>query len=155
YKERDEVKKDQVLFAIDPRPYQDELDRALARVEAAKAQAAESESTYQRAVTLSRTGAVSREELEKTRRTRDVSVAALGEARASAAVKQLNRDFANVVAPINGRADKADENVGDLVSGNLNDATILTNIVRLDPIYAYFDVDELTVLRVLRLQREG
>jgi RND family efflux transporter MFP subunit len=155
YKEGDEVKKDQVLFGIDPRPYQTDLDHAKARVEAAQAQVSESESAYKRAASLVRSGAISAEEYEKARRTRDVSVAALAESQATVRVKQLNRDFANVLAPIDGRVDKADVTVGNLVSASLNDATILTNIVRMEPMYAYFDVDELTALQILRLQLEG
>ena len=155
YKEGNEVKKDQVLFGVDPRPYQIELDHAQARVKAAEAQAADSESTYQRTARLLRSAATSAEQLEKDRRTRDVSAAALAEAQANVQLKQINRDFANVLAPIDGRADKADVTVGNMVSANLNDATILTNIVRMEPMYAYFDVDELTALRILRLQREG
>jgi RND family efflux transporter MFP subunit len=155
YTEGDEAKKDQVLFGIDPRPYQTELDHAHARVKAAQAEVAESESAYKRAASLAPSGAISREELEKTLRTRDVSVAALAAAQANVQLKQLNLDFTNVLAPINGRADKADVTVGNMVSASLNDATILTNIVRMEPIYAYFQVDELTMLRILRLQLEG
>jgi RND family efflux transporter MFP subunit len=115
----------------------------------------ESEAAYQRAARLYPSGAVTAEELEKARRTRDVSAAALAAAQATVQLKQLNRDFTNVLSPIDGRVDKADVKVGDLVSANLNDATILTNIVRMEPMYAYFDVDELTALRILRLQLEG
>jgi RND family efflux transporter MFP subunit len=156
YKEGDEVKKDKILFGIDPRPYQIELDHARDRVKAAQAQVTESESAYRRAESLySTAGAISREELEKTLRTRDVSVAGLAEAQAKVALKQLNRDFTNVLASIDGRVDKADVTVGNLVSASLNDATVLTNLVRMEPMYAYFDVDELTALRILRLQLEG
>ncbi len=155
YTEGNEAKKDQVLFGVDPRPYQIELERAQARVKAAKAQAADSESTYQRTARLYRSAATSAEQLEKDRRTRDVSAAALDAAQANVQLKQINRDFANVLSPIDGRVDKADVTVGNMVSANLNDATILTNIVRMEPMYAYFDVDELTALRILRLQLQG
>jgi RND family efflux transporter MFP subunit len=155
YQEGNEAKKDQVLFQIDPRPYQIELDHAVARVKAAQAQVAESESSFERASRLITTGAISAEELEKIHRTRDVSAAALGAAQANERLKQLNRDFTNVVAPIDGRVDKADETLGNLVSASLMDATILTNIVRMEPMYAYFDVDELTMLHILRLQSQG
>jgi RND family efflux transporter MFP subunit len=155
FKEGDEVKKDQVLFKIDPRPYQTERDHAQARVEAAQSQVTESEAAYQRATRLIETGAISREELETNLRTRDVSAAALASARANLQAKQLNLDFTNVLAPIDGRVDKADVTVGNLVSANLNDANVLTNIVRMEPMYAYFEVDELTALRILRLQLEG
>jgi RND family efflux transporter MFP subunit len=155
YKEGNEVKKDQVLFEIDPRPYQTERDHAQARVKAAESQVTESESAYRRAVNLDSRGAISKEELEKARRTRDVSAATLAAAQANLQVKQLNLDFTKVLAPIDGRVDKDEVTVGNLVSANLNDATILTNIVRLDPMYVYFDMDELTTLRILQLQQQG
>jgi RND family efflux transporter MFP subunit len=155
YKEGDEVKKDRVLFGIDPRPYEIELAHAHTRVKAAQAQATESDAAYQRTASLFKSGATSAEDLEKDRRTRDVSAAALAAARANVQLKQLNRDFSNVLAPIDGRVDKANLSVGDLVSANLNDATILTNIVRMEPMYAYFDVDEFTMFRILQLQLQG
>jgi RND family efflux transporter MFP subunit len=155
FKEGDHVKKDQVLFTIDPRPYQIELEHARAQVKAAEAQVTESESAYQRAARLRTGGAASAEELEKNQRTRDVSVAALAAARANEKLKQINLDFANVLSPIDGRVDKADVTVGNLVSADLVNATILTNIVRMEPMYAYFDVDELTALRILRLILQG
>jgi RND family efflux transporter MFP subunit len=155
YKEGDEVKKDQVLFGIDPRPYQNELNHAQARVKAAQSQITEAESAYQRAARLIGEGAISTEELERAQRTRDVSVAALAAAQANEHLKKLNRDFANVLAPIDGRVDKAQVTVGNMVSATLADATILTNIVRMEPMYAYFNVDELTALRIMRLRREG
>jgi RND family efflux transporter MFP subunit len=155
YEEGNEVKKDQVLFGIDPRPYQIELERANAQVKAAEAQAAQADATYRRSASLMRSNATSVEQLEKDRRTRDVSVAALAATKANVQLKQINRDFTNVISPINGRVDKADVTVGNLVSANLNDANVLTNIVRMEPMYAYFDVDELTALRLLRLQLQG
>jgi RND family efflux transporter MFP subunit len=155
FKEGDEVKKDQVLFGIDPRSYQIELEHAQARVKAAQAQVTESESDYRRHSDLYAKGAGSAEELDRARRTRDVSVAALAASRATLQVKQLNLDFTKVLAPIDGRVDKADVTVGNLVSASLNDASILTNIVRMEPMYAYFDVDELTALHILRLQLQG
>jgi RND family efflux transporter MFP subunit len=156
YKEGNEVKTDQVLFRIDPRPYQAELERAQARVKAAQAELTQAESAYERATRLrSVSGAISPEELDKALRSRDVAAADVDAARANVAVKQLNLDFTKVLAPIDGRADKADVTLGNLVSASLSDATVLTNLVRLDPMYVYFDVGELTGLRILRRMREG
>jgi RND family efflux transporter MFP subunit len=156
YQEGNEVEKDQVLFAIDPRPYQAELDQAQARVKAAQANLTQAEAEYRRNLRLRQTvGAVSEEDLEKSLRTRDVAAASLDAARANVKVKQLNLDFTKVLSPIDGRADKADTTIGNLVSANLNDATILTNLVRLDPMYAYFDVDERTLLRLVKMVQEG
>ncbi len=155
YKEGDDVKKGQVLFEIDPRPYQAELEQAQARVKASQAQLTQAEAAYQRAASLLPGGAVSQEEYEKALRTRDVAAAAVEVADANVRVKQLNLDFTRVLAPIDGRADKADATPGNLVSASPINATVLTNIVRMDPLYVYFDVDELTLLRILRLAREG
>ncbi len=156
YKEGNEVKKDQVLFGIDPRPYQAELDQAQARVKAAQANLTQAEAEYRRNLRLRQTGgAVSEEDVEKSLRTRDVAAASLEAARANVVVKQLNLDFTKVLAPIDGRADKADTTLGNLISANLNAATILTNVVRLDPMYAYFDVDERTMLRLVKMVQEG
>jgi RND family efflux transporter MFP subunit len=155
YTEGKQVKKDQILFQIDPAPYQAELDQAKAKVEAAQARVKQAETTYVRSVRLRPSGAVSPEELEKNLRTRDVAAAALEAEKARVAVKQLNLDFTRVLAPIDGRADKADVTVGNLVSSTLIDANILTNIVRQQPMYAYFEVDELTALRLLRMVRDG
>jgi RND family efflux transporter MFP subunit len=155
FKEGNEVRKGQVLFQIDPRPYQNELEHAQARVTAAQSQVTESESAYERASRLRGEGAISALEFEKARRKRDVSVAALAAARATVRVKELNRHFADVLSPIDGRVDKADVTVGNMVSASLIDATVLTNIVRMEPMYAYFEVDELTMLRILRLQLQG
>jgi RND family efflux transporter MFP subunit len=154
FKEGDMVKKDQVLFEIDPRPYQAELDRAKAQVKIAEAQVAQTDAEYRRLSRL-RPPEVSQEDLEKALRSKDVAVASLEAAKATVSVKQLNLDFTKVLAPIDGRVDKAEVTVGNLVSANLNDATVLTNIITLDPIYVYFDVDELTVLAIMRLIREG
>jgi RND family efflux transporter MFP subunit len=157
YKEGDDVKKDQVLFRIDPRPYQAEMDQAQARVKSAQAQLTQAASEYERNRRLRAMtpGAVSLEDVEKSLRTRDVAAASLEAARANVTLKQLNLDFTNVLSPIDGRADKADTTLGNLVSANLNDATILTNVVRLDPMYAYFDVDELTMLRIVKMIQDG
>jgi RND family efflux transporter MFP subunit len=156
YKEGDEVKKDQTLFGIDRRPYQAEMDQAQSRVKAAQAQLTQASSEYQRNLRLRGTeGAVSPEDVEKSLRTRDVAAASLEAARANVTLKQLNLDFTNVLSPIDGRVDKADTTLGNLVSANLNGATILTNVVRLDPMYAYFDVDELTMLRIVKMIQEG
>jgi RND family efflux transporter MFP subunit len=159
YKEGDEVKKDQVLFEIDPRPFQAELDQAVAAVKSGEVRVDQTEATYQRSLRLRQSGtvgaAVSLEELEKNKQSRDVAVAALEAAKANKVVKKLNLDFTEVRSPIDGRADKEDITVGNLVSANLLDATVLTTIVTMDPMYAYFDLDEISMLRLQQLYREG
>jgi RND family efflux transporter MFP subunit len=154
YKEGDDVKKDQVLFEIDPRPFQNDLDQAQAEVKRADSRKTQAEATYQRSRKLYPT-AISAEDLEKDLRTRDVTVAALESRNAALTLKKLNLDWSKVTSPIDGRAEKANFTVGNLVTSNPVDATVLTTIVRLQPMYVYFDVDELTLLRIQRMVVEG
>ena len=68
----------------------------------------------------------------------------------------LNLDYTRVIAPVSGRVSRYVVTVGNLIqSGDQNNGTLLTTIVSVDPIYAYFDMDERTVLRVRQLIREG
>jgi RND family efflux transporter MFP subunit len=155
FKEGEMVKKGQVLFEIDPRPYQAELEEAIARAKIREAQATQAENDYQRTKRLFASRAASQEDLEKAERTRDVAVASLEAARAAIRVKELNLGFTKVLAPVEGRVDRAEITVGNLVSANLSDATVLTTIVSVAPMYVYFDVDELTLLRLAQMVREG
>jgi RND family efflux transporter MFP subunit len=154
YTEGKEVTKDQVLFEIDPRPFQNEVDRAQAEVKRAETRLKQAEAVYQRSVQLRKTGSVSEEDLEKDLRTRDVAEAALDAGKANVRAMQLNLDFTKVQSPIDGRAEKANITAGNLVTANPIDATLLTTVVALKPIYVYFDVDELTLLRIQRLAAE-
>jgi RND family efflux transporter MFP subunit len=155
YTEGDAVKKDQVLFEIDPREYQAGLDHATAQVKSRQAQLTQAEAVYKRTNQLVPSGGATREDLEKDLRTRDVAVAAVEAALADVEVQKLNLEFTKVRSPVNGRADRAKVKVGDLISANLVDPTVLTTIVSLDPIYANFNADELTLLRVRQAVREG
>ncbi len=145
------VKKDQVLFEIDPRTYQAQLDQAKARVDVAKAQINFAEAEYKRNKVLRTTGSVSQEDLEKSQRSLEVAQADLVAGQAEVARLQLDLDFTKVIAPISGQASRTQITVGNLVEPG---KTLLTTIVSLDPIYAYFDVDELTALN-LQAKRRG
>jgi RND family efflux transporter MFP subunit len=156
FKEGALVKKDDVLFELDPRPYQAALNQAKAKVAVDEAQLAYDEAEYQRNLSLARTGAVSQSELDKTSAARGVDVANVAADRAVVALRQLDLNYTKVVAPVSGRVSRYVVTVGNLVqSGDQNGGTLLTTIVSVDPMYAYFDVDERTVLRVRQLIREG
>ena len=76
--------------------------------------------------------------------------------RPTATSRQLNLDYTKVTAPVSGRVSRYVVTVGNLIqAGDQNGGTLLTTIVSVDPMYAYFDVDEHTVLRVRQLIREG
>jgi RND family efflux transporter MFP subunit len=147
-----EVKKDEVLAEIDPRPYQAELNRAEANLVQAQAHRDRLEADFKRAATLFSRGSISREDYDKFGGDRAEAAAAVGVAQAQREAAELNLKFTKVVAPLSGLISRRYVDPGNLIKA---DDTILTNIVSLDPIYAYFDVDERTVLRVQRLVHEG
>jgi RND family efflux transporter MFP subunit len=156
FKEGDLVKKDDVLFEIDPRPYEALLNQAKAKVRQDEAQLKFDDAEYQRNLRLAGTGAVSQSDLEKSAAARDVDVANIAADKAAVASADLNLQYTKVAAPVSGRVSRYDVTVGNLVqSGDQASVTLLTTIVSVDPMYAYFDVDELTIQRAKRLAREG
>jgi RND family efflux transporter MFP subunit len=154
------VKKGDVLFEIDPRPYQALLDQAKAKVRQDEAQLTYDEAVYRRDLRLVSTGASSREELDKTSAARGVDIANIAADKAMVASRQLDLDYTKVIAPVSGRVSRYVVTVGNLIrSGDQgpgqSGGTLLTTIESVDPMYAYFDVDEYTVLRVRKLIRAG
>jgi RND family efflux transporter MFP subunit len=148
------VKKGDMLFEIDPRPYQAQVDIASGQVAAADAMVQRTQADDARAKGLraSTPGAISQQDLDQYQAAADQAAANADTARATLKNNQLNLDFTKVVAPIDGRVSRYYATVGNLV---VQDQTLLTTIVSVDPIYAYFDVDESTVLRVRGLIRSG
>src|SRR5262245_44838900 len=150
------VKKGDVLFEIDPRTYQAAVEQAQALVIQAEAQLRFKESQFKRFEKLIAKAAVSREEFEQVQSERDVAAATVGTYKADLTERQLDLGFTKVLAPISGRVSRMLVTEGNLVqSGQNGGGTLLTTLVSVDPIYAYFDVDERTVLRVRQLIREG
>src|SRR5205807_3840623 len=87
---------------------------------------------------------------------RDVDIANVGADKAVVASRQLDLEYTKVTAPVSGRASRYVVTVGNLIqSGDQNGGSLLTTIVSVDPMYAYFDMDERTVQRVGQLLREG
>src|SRR5205807_1595929 len=105
---------------------------------------------------LARTGAVSGSELDKSAAARGVDIANVAADKSLVASRQLDLEYTKVIAPVSGRVSRYVVTVGNLIqSGDQGGGTLLTTIVSVDPMYAYFDVDERTVLRVRQLIREG
>jgi RND family efflux transporter MFP subunit len=153
FKDGQEVKERDILLEIDPRPYQFALNQAEAQVTLQEANVKYQEAVYQRNLRLYNAGqAVAQEELQQSLAQRDTARASLNAAQAAVKTAQLNLEFTKVRAPISGRISRTLVTTGNLV---VADQTLLTTIVSLDPIYAYFDVDEPTVLRIQKLIREG
>jgi RND family efflux transporter MFP subunit len=152
FKEGAEVKQGEVLFEIDPRPYEAQLARADAALFQAEAHRDRLEADYKRAVSLLPKGAIGREEYDRITGDRLEASAAVGVARANLEIAKLNVTFTKVTAPISGRISRRFIDPGNLVKA---DDTVLTSLVSLDPIFAYFDLDERTALRLQALIRDG
>lgn len=149
---RTEVNEGDVLFVIDPRPYQAELTRAEANVTQARAHLRRLEDDFVRAADLLPRKAISREEYDKIVGDRAEAAAAVKVVEAARDFAKLNLDFTKVKAPLTGRVSRHWVDPGNLVKA---DETVLTTIVKLDPMYVYFDIDERTVMRLRKMVREG
>src|SRR6266404_6819056 len=144
FKEGDLVKQGDVLFELDPRPYEALLNQAKAKVRQDEAQLAYDEAEYQRNLRLVRTGAVSQSDLDKTVAARGVDLANIAADKAAVASNELNLQYTKVTAPVSGRVSRYFVTVGNLIqSGDQNGGTLLTTIMSVDPMYAYLDIDEL------------
>lgn len=152
FEEGAEVVKDAKLFQIDPRPYKAALEKAKGQLAATRGQLKRFEADLTRAEQLFSQRAVSRADYDKALGNRDEAAGSLDALKAAVDDAQLNLDFTEVLSPIAGRVSKA-----QIVEGNLAqaDKTLLTTVVSVDPVYAYFDVDDDTYLRVKKLIREG
>lgn len=150
-----EVKKGDLLFRIDARPFQAVLDQALAQLEQAKVRLELAKNEFDRADRLVKTKAISAEEFDTKSKAVREAEAGVRLAEAAVAKARLDVEYTEIKAPMDGRIGRKLMDVGGLVVGGPMGATELANIVALDPIYCYIDADELTVLRYQRLNREG
>jgi RND family efflux transporter MFP subunit len=156
FKEGALVQKGDILFELDPRPYQALLNQAKAKVAQDEAQLSYDGAEYRRNVWLIDRKAISQSEFDKSAAARGVDIANIAAGKAIVASRQLDLEYTKVIAPVSGRVSRYVVTVGNLIqSGDQNGGTLLTTIVSVDPMYAYFDVDEHTVLRVRQLVREG
>jgi membrane fusion protein, multidrug efflux system len=156
FKEGDLVKKGDVLFELDPRPYEALLNQAKAKVRQDEAQLKYDEAEYERNRRLVNTASASRSDLEKTAAAVGVDQANIAADQAAVASRELDLEYTKVTAPVSGRVSRYYVTVGNLIqSGDQNNGTLLTTLVSVDPMYAYFDIDELTIQRASRLAREG
>ena len=152
FKDGDMVKAGDKLVLIDPAPFQVTLDKARADLKTAEAQLRLATANAARVEKAK--GSVSIEELETALAQREVSGANRLSAEAAVARAQLDLGYTSVEAPITGQVDRIYVDEGNLVTGGTSQGTVLTTIVSTDPIHAYFDVDEQTVLFYRRLIRE-
>ena len=148
------VRKGQLLFQIDPRPFQVALDTAVAQLRQAEVLASQAQADFDRAERLVATGAVARKTYDDAASARNARQAQVQAAKAAVAAAQLDLSYARVTAPIAGRVDRVLVTEGNLVSGGgAGAATLLTTIVSIDPLHVYFDIDEATYLNVVSRSR--
>jgi RND family efflux transporter MFP subunit len=143
-----EVKKGDVLFIIDQRPYRAAKSRAEADVAQAEARVKRLEADAVRARELLQTRALAREDYDKTMGDLSEAQAGVRSAAAARETANLNFEYTEVRAPVSGQAGRALVTVGNLVQSGEMGGTILTTVVSLDPVYVYFDVDDLTYTRI-------
>ena len=144
----DLVKKGQPLFIIDPRPYQADYDRAKAEVDKADAALTLAAADFERARQLREKGVTAMGDFDQRSAAYKQATGAALSARAALEAAKLNLEFCTITAPIDGRASLANVTVGNLVSPDGKDP--LTTIVSTNPVYAYADVDERSLLRYVR-----
>jgi RND family efflux transporter MFP subunit len=149
------VQKGDLLFVIDPRPYQAALDRAEANVRQAEAHLSLAQSDKTRGDELLPSKAISQEEYDRRRSAVEDAAASLDAARAARATAALDLEFTHVQSPIDGRASRHLVTEGNLVTGGDVQGTLLTSIVSLDPIDCYVDTDERSYLKYTRLAQSG
>ncbi|HUW53463.1 MAG TPA: efflux RND transporter periplasmic adaptor subunit [Rhodanobacter sp.] len=142
------VHKGDVLFQLDARPYQAEVDRLSANQAQARAELSLAETNQRRAAMLLAQHAIAQQEADRQNTAEQSARARLGAATAALAAARLNLDFTRVRAPIDGRVSNARVTPGNLVTSQ----DVLTSVVSVNPVYVYFDVDEQTWLKLDHLR---
>jgi RND family efflux transporter MFP subunit len=147
-----EVKKGDVLYVIDPRPYQAALKGAQAELARARTQAALAKSERERATRLIEKRAISQEEFDARTSGNEAAEANVAAAEAAVDAAALNLSFTQVRAPIAGLVGRAEITAGNFVSAG---QTLLTTLVSIDPIYVSFDGDEQVYLKYVNMALRG
>jgi multidrug efflux system membrane fusion protein len=152
FKEGDIVDFGDLLFIIDPRPYQAALDQAKGQLEQAVAQQKLDDANLARANDLLAKKVIAKQDYDTTAAQKYVADAQVVASQAAVESAQLNLDFTQIRSPIHGKIGAQLVNRGNLVQAN---GTQLTTIVSIDPIYAYFYVDERSILRYQEAVKAG
>lgn len=146
------VRKGDLLFSIDPRPYAAEVERAQAQVAATEARVTFTAANLSRAQRLLGDNAISRSDFEQTQNAATEAAANRLAAQAALASARLNLEYTRITAPVSGRVSRAEVTVGNLVAAGGN-AQVLTTLVSVSPVYASFDVDEQSYLKYISATR--
>jgi len=143
FKEGQLVKKGDLLFSIDPRPFQAELARAEADKAKAQATVEFSKTELERTRRLTDEHAVAQRELDQRNNALLEAAAQLKAAEAAVLTARLNLQYSSITAPVNGRVSRAEITVGNLVGAGVS-APALTTVVSVSPVYVTFEIDEQT-----------
>jgi membrane fusion protein, multidrug efflux system len=146
------VKAGDLLFTVDPRPYQAVVDEATANLDVANTQYDFASKELSRAESLVERGNISRSALDERRQQYASAQAQIEGAKAALRRAKLDLEFTQVRAPIAGRVSNKQVSIGNLVEA---DKTVLTNIVSIDPMQFYFDIDEQSYLAYARTTLDG
>jgi len=146
------VKAGDLLFTIDPRPYRNALEQAQSAVTSSQVRLEFAQSDLERAEQLRRTGNIADQLYDQRRQAFLTAKAELDRAQAALRQAQLDVEFTEIKSPLSGRISRKLVSEGNLVNAN---ETILTNVLSLDPIQFYFDVDERSYLAFSRQSRGG
>jgi multidrug efflux system membrane fusion protein len=155
FKDGAEVAKGDLLFVIDPRPYQAALDMANAALLQAQTHLELTSNDLARAERMLQSHAISEEETDTRRSAHRMAAAEVTSAQASVETAQLNLGYSRITAPISGRIGRRLMTEGNLVNGDQGQSSLLATIMSLDPIYCYFEADERSALKYQKLAREG
>jgi len=146
------VKKGDLLFQIDPRPFQAEVKRLEAQLQQARASFARTQSEARRGERLRQSNAISAELADARASAAAEAKAAVEGIQAELDNARLNLSFTRVTAPIDGRVSRAEITEGNLVNAGQSH---LTTLVSTDKVYAYFDADERVFLKYVELARQA
>lgn len=150
-----EVEKGELLFEIDARPYKAEVDRLEAELSSATSRYDQSQVEYERLKDLFEKESATKLEYDRHVAMRDSAKAQVAAAAAALERAKLDLEWTRVTAPITGRISRNYVDIGNLVQGGYGASTLLSRIVRFDPMFAYIDIDERTMLLIQKMVREG
>jgi RND family efflux transporter MFP subunit len=140
-----------LLFRIDPRPFQADLDNKKAAVAQARAMADKTRADFERFTVLLKSQVIARADYDNTKASYGEAAASLNAAEAALETARLNLEWTAVRAPITGRISRMNVTAGNLVNGGSGQMTALTTIVSIDPLYCYIEVPESAALRYQEL----
>jgi multidrug efflux system membrane fusion protein len=150
FQEGAEVSKGELLFEIDERPYQAQYDQAVAQEKLNDASLKLAQTTLTRDLTAG--DSVAPQQLDQDKAAVEEARARLDASKASTKVYKLNLEFCKVMSPIDGKVSRTYLTRGNLIN---QDQTLLTTLVSLDPMFAYFDLDEPSYIRILKAVELG